>query len=246
VNNLNKFILTATPEKTSLRSVAAKYWNRLAHECDLWRQGLSHVAGVDEAGCGPLAGPVVAAAVIFPKSWLETGLPSKFRGLNDSKQLTGEERVKFFEKITTHAEVRFAIVTVDVETIDRINIRQAAWQGMYQALEQLQPRAEHVLVDGLRIKWLPYRQTALVEGDAKSYTVAAASVLAKVTRDRLMREYHTQFPEYGFDSHKGYSTAQHLAAIEKFGACAIHRRSFAPFKPVPPPEPELNLSIPPG
>ena len=210
--------------------MAAKFWNRLSHERDLWQQGLTHVAGVDEAGCGPLAGPVVAAAVIFPKTWLEAGLPSKLRGLNDSKQLTEEERQKFFERITTHSEIRFAIVTVDVETIDRINIRQAAWQGMFKALEQLQPRAEHVLVDGLRIKWLPYRQTPLVQGDAKSYSVAAASVLAKVTRDRLMLEYHAQYPEYGFDSHKGYGTAQHLAAIEKFGACAIHRRSFGPLK----------------
>ena len=239
VNNLNKFILTAAPEKILLRGVAAKYWHRLAHESDLWKQGLSHVAGVDEAGCGPLAGPVVAAAVIFPKNWLETGLPAKFRGLNDSKQLTGEERVKFYDRLTSNAEVRFAITTVDVETIDRINIRQAAWQAMYQALEQLQPRAEHVLVDGLRIKWLPYRQTPLVQGDAKSYSIAAASVLAKVTRDRLMLRYHAQFPEYGFDTHKGYGTAQHLAAIEKFGACPIHRKTFGPLKPKTPAEPEL-------
>jgi len=219
--------------------VAAKYWHRLAYERDLWQRGFSHVAGVDEAGCGPLAGPVVAAAVIFPKGWLETGLPHKFRGLNDSKQLTAEEREKFFERLQLHPEVRFAIATVDVETIDRINIRQAAWQGMQRALDQLDPRAEHVLVDGLRIKWLPYRQTALVEGDARSYSVAAASVLAKVTRDRLMREYHAQFPEYGFADHKGYATAQHLAAIEKFGACPIHRKTFGPLKPVAPAEPEL-------
>ncbi len=223
-------------QSNSPRAVAAKFWNRLAHECELWQQGLSHVAGVDEAGCGPLAGPVIAAAVVFPHSWLATGLPSSFRGLNDSKQLTGDEREKFFTRLTAAPEVRFAIATVDVETIDRVNIRQAAWRGMQQALDELQPRAEHVLVDGLRIKWLPYRQTALVQGDARSYSIAAASVLAKVTRDRLMRGYHAQFPEYGFDAHKGYGTAQHLAAIEKFGACPIHRQSFAPFKPK---EPEL-------
>jgi len=214
----------------------AKIWNRLAYERELWLQGFSHVAGVDEAGCGPLAGPVVAAAVVFPKNWLEAGLPSKLRGLNDSKQLTEEEREKFFQRLVSFPEVRFAIASVDVETIDRINIRQAAWHGMNLALDQLQPRPEHVLVDGLRIKWLPYRQTALTKGDARSYSIAAASVLAKVTRDRAMRELDQQFPGYGFAGHKGYATSQHLAAIEKLGPCAIHRKSFSPMKPK---EPEL-------
>jgi ribonuclease HII len=185
---------------------------------------------VDEAGCGPLAGPVMAAAVVFPNQWLKGGLPARFRGLNDSKQLSEEEREKFFERIVSHPEIRFAIVTVDVETIDRLNIRQAAWHGMNLALDQLQPRPEHVLVDGLRIKWLPYRQTALTQGDARSYSIAAASVLAKVTRDRAMRELDKQFPGYGFAGHKGYCTPQHIAAIEKLGPCAIHRKSFSPMK----------------
>jgi ribonuclease HII len=211
--------------------VDAKFWNRLARECDLWKSGLSRVAGVDEAGCGPLAGPVVAAAVVFPPGWLETGLPGTFRGLNDSKQLSEEEREKFFDRIQSHPEIHFAVSVVDVETIDRINIRQAAWRAMDQALGQLQPRPEHVLVDGLRIRWLRYPQTPLVQGDAKSYSIAAASVLAKVTRDRLMRELDKQFPGYGFAGHKGYSTRQHFAAIQKLGPCAIHRRSFAPFRP---------------
>src|SRR5579864_7022753 len=148
----------------------ATQWNRLGFERELWSQGITLVAGVDEAGCGPLAGPVVSAAVSFPHTWLEPGLPSKLRGLNDSKQITEEQREKFFNTITTHPDIRFAIVVMDVETIDRVNIRQAAWQGMHRALDQLQPRAEHVLVDGLRIKWLPYRQTALVQGDARSYS----------------------------------------------------------------------------
>jgi ribonuclease HII len=236
VNKTNNFVLTAAAKKLFLGRVPAKFWNRLGHERDLWQRGLSHVAGVDEAGCGPLAGPVVAAAVVFPRSWLESGLPSMLRGLNDSKQLTADERGKFFERITAHLEIRHAIATVDVETIDRINIRQAAWQAMNLALDRLQPRAEYVLVDGLRIKWLPYRQTPLTKGDARSYSIAAASVLAKVTRDRLMAGYHAQYPEYGFDAHKGYGTAQHLAAIEKFGACPIHRKSFGPLKTE---EPEL-------
>jgi ribonuclease HII len=216
--------------------VAAKYWNRLSYECELWKKGIARVAGVDEAGCGPLAGPVVSAAVIFPSGWLETDLPGSFRGLNDSKQLTEEEREKFFDRIKSHPEIHYAIAVVDVETIDRINIRQAAWRGMNQALNELQPRAEHVLVDGLRIRWLAYPQTPLVGGDARSYSIAAASVLAKVTRDRLMRELDKQFPGYGFAEHKGYSTRQHFEALEKFGPCAIHRKSFAPIKPK---EPEL-------
>jgi ribonuclease HII len=208
----------------------ATYWNRLGYECELWRQGTTLVAGVDEAGCGPLAGPVVAAAVVFPHSWLETGLYSKLRGLNDSKQLTLEQREKFFDIIISHAEIRHAISIVDVEMIDQINIRQAAWRGMNQALDQIQPKPQHVLVDGLKIKWLPYPQTPLVQGDGKSYSIAAASVLAKVTRDRLMHEYDRQYPGYGFATHKGYATPQHYAAITEHGPCPIHRKSFAQFR----------------
>lgn len=210
----------------------ATYWNRLGFERELWQQGTTLVAGVDEAGCGPLAGPVVAAAVVFPHGWLETGLHPKLRGLNDSKQLAEEQREKYFDFIISHAEIRHAISIVDVEIIDRINIRQAAWRGMNRALDQIQPRPQHVLVDGLKIKWLPYPQTALVQGDGKSYTIAAASVLAKVTRDRMMRDFDKQFPGYGFAVHKGYATPQHYAAIEALGPCPIHRRSFAPFRPV--------------
>ena len=218
--------------------MSAKFWNRLSYERELWQKGIALVAGVDEAGCGPLAGPVVAAAVVFPCSWAETGLYSKLRGLNDSKQLDEEQREKYFNAITTHPEIRYAISVVDVEMIDRINIRQAAWRGMQQALDQITTKPEHVLVDGLKIRWLPYAQTALVEGDAKSYSIAAASVLAKVTRDRAMREYDKLYPGYGFAEHKGYATPQHYAAINAQGPCAIHRRSFSPFRPA---ETELDL-----
>jgi len=218
--------------------VGAKYWRRLSYEGELWRQGLSFVAGVDEAGCGPLAGPVVAAAVVFPCSWRENGLPGQLRGLNDSKQLTEDQREKFYSTLTSHPELRYAIASSDEEMIDRINIRQAAWRAMNLALDQLQPRPQHVLVDGLRIKWLPYPQTALVAGDCKSYSIAAASVLAKVTRDRKMIELDRQYPGYGFAGHKGYATPEHFAAIQTLGPCPIHRRSFAPFRPV---ETELQL-----
>jgi ribonuclease HII len=218
--------------------MSAKYWHRLSHERELWQQGLSFVAGVDEAGCGPLAGPVVAAAVVFPSSWLAEGLCQKLRGLNDSKQLTEEQREKYFAILTAHTEIRSAIASVDVELIDRINIRQAAWRAMNLALDQLAPRPQHVLVDGLKIRWLTYPQTPLVQGDARSYSIAAASVLAKVTRDRMMREFETQFPGYGFAEHKGYATPRHVAAIRQHGPCPIHRRSFWPFRPV---ETELEL-----
>jgi ribonuclease HII len=212
--------------------MSAKFWNRLSYERELWQKGIALVAGVDEAGCGPLAGPVVAAAVMFPSTWAETGLYNKLRGLNDSKQIDEEQREKFFAVITSHAEIRYAISTVDVEMIDRINIRQAAWRGMHLALDQISPKPQHALVDGLKISWLPYPQTALVEGDAKSYSIAAASVLAKVTRDRAMREYDQLYPGYGFADHKGYATPQHYAAIAAKGPCPIHRRSFSPFRPV--------------
>lgn len=223
--------------------MSAKFWRRLSSECALWEKGTTLVAGADEAGCGPLAGPVVAAAVVFPCSWLQDGLYKKLRGLNDSKQLSEEQREKFYSIITSHPEIRYAIATVDVEMIDRINIRQAAWRAMNIALDQLDPKPQHVLIDGLRIKWLAYPQTALVQGDCKSYSIAAASVLAKVTRDRLMRELDKIYPGYGFAEHKGYATPQHYAAINERGPCAIHRRSFAPFRPI---EEELELFAPPA
>jgi ribonuclease HII len=218
--------------------VSAKFWNRLSYERELWQKGLAFVAGVDEAGCGPLAGPVVAAAVIFPRSWSEAGLGAGLRGLNDSKQLTEEQRDKYFAILIANPEIRSAIASVDAATIDRINIYQAAHRAMNLALAQLQPPPEHVLVDGRRVKTMTFPNTPLVKGDARSYSIAAASVLAKVTRDRVMQEFDGLYPGYGFAAHKGYGTPQHLAAISERGPCPIHRRSFAPFRPV---EMELGL-----
>jgi ribonuclease HII len=208
----------------------AKFSDRLSFEHALWQQGLVHVAGVDEAGRGPLAGPVVAAAVIFPNRWRESGLDERLRDLNDSKQLTEAQRGNFFAILTSHAEICFAICSVDAETIDRINILQATHRAMNEALAKLNPPPQHALVDGRPVKTMRVPQTALVKGDARSYSIAAASVLAKVTRDRMMLEFDRQFPGYGFAEHKGYGTLQHLAAIAKLGACAIHRKSFAPMK----------------
>jgi ribonuclease HII len=205
--------------------------NRFEFEQPLWQAGVMRVAGVDEAGRGPLAGPVVAAAAILPPRWLETGLPAELAGLNDSKQLTEAQREKYFEFLTRCAEIEFAIAAVDAGVIDEINILQATHRAMNDALAKLNPLPPHALVDGRAVKTLRVPQTAIVKGDARSYSIAAASVLAKVTRDRLMLKAHAQWPEYAFAEHKGYGTAKHLVAIMKHGACPIHRLTFAPLKP---------------
>jgi len=215
-----------------MAGMAERSDSRLAFERELWRQGLRFVAGVDEAGRGPLAGPVVAAAVILPESWSETGLIGELRGLNDSKQLTAKQREEFFEVISSHSEIARGIATVSPEMIDQINILQATHRAMNFALAQLKPAPEHVLVDGRLVKSMTFAQTALVKGDSKSYSIAAASVLAKVTRDRVMVECDRVYPGYGFAVHKGYGTPQHLEAISRLGPCAIHRRTFAPMRPV--------------
>lgn len=205
--------------------------DRLLQERMLWARGFHLLAGVDEAGRGPLAGPVVAAAVILPAHWLESGIPSGLRDLNDSKQLTGRQREEFFALLTEHPEIRRGIAIVDSVAIDRINILRATHRAMNDSLAQLQPQPQHALVDGRPVNSLRVPHTALVKGDSLSYSIAAASVLAKVTRDRMMMDYEREFPGYGFAEHKGYGTPQHLAAIAKLGPCAIHRRSFAPMKP---------------
>ena len=215
--------------------MSPKFTASFEFELALWQQGVRRVAGVDEAGRGPLAGPVVAAAAIFPPEWAAR-LPSELAGLNDSKQLTEARREGFFAFLTTCPEIEFAVARVDAPQIDVLNILQATHRAMNDALSQLRSLPPHALVDGRPVKTLGVPQTAIVKGDARSYSIAAASVLAKVTRDQLMVEYSAQFPEYGFATHKGYGTAQHLAAIAKFGPCPIHRKSFAPLKPA---EPEL-------
>ena len=211
--------------------MSAKLSDRFEFERVLWSQNVARVAGVDEAGRGPLAGPVVAAAAILPSRWADAGLPAELAGLNDSKQLTEAQREKYFEFLTRCAEIEFAVALVDAGVIDEINILQATHRAMNDALAKLNPLPPHALVDGRPVKTLRVPQTAIVKGDARSYSIAAASVLAKVTRDRLMLAAHAQWPEYAFAEHKGYGTAKHLAAIAKHGACPIHRLTFAPLKP---------------
>jgi ribonuclease HII len=208
----------------------AIFIDRFEFERALWGRGMVRVAGVDEAGRGPLAGPVVAAAAVLPPQWAEAGLPRELGGLNDSKQLTAAQREKFFAYLTASGEVEYAVAQIDSVQIDEINILRATHRAMNAALADLVPQPQHVLVDGRPVKTMPMPQTAIIKGDARSYSIAAASVLAKVTRDRLMREFDRQWPAYGFAEHKGYGTAQHLAAIAAHGPCPIHRRSFAPMK----------------
>lgn len=182
--------------------------------------GYSLVAGVDEVGRGPLAGPVVAAAVILPPDFF---LP----GLNDSKKLAPEKREWLYERIRSQA-VAYGVGLADPEFIDRHNILQATFWAMTQAVRQLAVRPDLILVDGgFTIRQLPFPQRAVVKGDALSASIAAASILAKVTRDRLMVEYDRLFPQYGFAENKGYGTAAHLAALSRYGPCPLHRRSFS-------------------
>ena len=209
---------------------------RFAFERELLQQGVMRIAGVDEAGRGPLAGPVVAAAAMLPVKWMESKLPRALKGLNDSKQLTPLQRERFFQALTSCGEVLFAVARVEPEQVDEINILQATHRAMNDALAALLPSPQHTLVDGLRVNTLRFKHTAIVGGDALSYSIAAASVLAKVTRDRLMEEYHARWPVYGFAEHKGYGTPQHLAALAEHGPCPIHRRSFSPIR-----QPELEL-----
>ncbi len=214
--------------------MSARFSDRFEFERVLWNRGTTRVAGVDEAGRGPLAGPVVAAAAILPSKWADAGLPHELEGLNDSKQLTKTQRERFFAFLTSCGQVEFAIAQMDAALIDEINILQATHRAMNDALAKLNPAPQHALVDGRPVRTMRISQTAIVKGDARSYSIAAASVLAKVTRDRLMLEFDRQWPKYGFAEHKGYGTARHLAAISAHGPCPIHRRSFAPLKPQEP------------
>jgi ribonuclease HII len=204
-------------------------------------RGCSRVAGADEAGRGPLAGPVVASVVCLPAEWIQHGLPRKLQGLNDSKQLNEKDRERFFTFLTTSPLVSYAVAVVDVQVIDTINILQASLRAMNEALLQLSPIPDHTLVDGPHVFSALFPQTPLIDGDARSFSIAAASVLAKVTRDRLMADLHEQFPQYGFREHKGYSTPKHLAALARFGPCPLHRRSFAPCRPAEAPQPQLFM-----
>lgn len=191
------------------------------YENGVWQSGHLKVAGVDEAGRGPLAGPVVAAAVILPRDFDPTGI-------RDSKKLTAAQREKAYQRIIAGAEA-VGVGIIGSEIIDEINILQATYKAMRAALKDMGAAFDFVLVDGNHtIPDLAVDQSAIVEGDSKSASIAAASIVAKVTRDCIMRELAKEYPHYGFDKHKGYGTSAHLKAIDKHGVCTIHRRSFSP------------------
>ncbi len=190
-------------------------------------QGFVNMVGIDEAGRGPLAGPVVAAAVRMPASWYATGLPPELEGIHDSKRLSPKKRKKLFQLLTQHSGIQFGIGVVEADEIDVINILKATHKAMKTATALIvNPDPDHALVDGLPVQGLSVPHTAIVKGDSKSYSIAAASIIAKEHRDRLMLECEALYPEYGFAKHKGYGTAAHREAILKHGPCPIHRDSF--------------------
>lgn len=204
---------------TRVERAARRLDTLLTRERELWASGLSRIAGVDEAGVGPLAGPVVAAAVIFPPGF---GLP----GVDDSKKLTPERRATLAAAIRESA-LAFSVALVEPGEIDRINVYQATLAAMGRAVDGLAIRPQHVLVDARRIPGCDLPQEAIIRGDAHCHAIAAASILAKTARDDMMKWYDRIFPGYGFADHKGYPTEAHRDAIRRLGPCAIHRLSFA-------------------
>ncbi len=195
----------------------------LRYEKALRAAGCEIIAGIDEAGRGPLAGPVVVAAVILPAKF-------RHRRLNDSKQLSEKLREEIYAELTQRADVYWAVSMADHQEIDRLNILRASWEAMGRAVAALPVAPQHCLIDGRPVRGFPLPQTALVDGDCKSLSIAAASVIAKVTRDRLMMQMDGPYPMYEFSRHKGYGTPLHLERLQTHGPCAIHRRSFLPVR----------------
>ncbi len=183
--------------------------------------GAYWVAGIDEAGRGPLAGPVSAAAVILPHDFTHAYL-------NDSKKLTERRRDILYEELTTNRDIIWSLAYADVEEIEALNILRATHTAMARAVESLSQRPDYCLIDGLPVKSFPIPSEGVVKGDSISLSIAAASIIAKVSRDRLMVKYAKEFPGYGFERHKGYGTKMHLEALRTLGACPIHRKTFAP------------------
>ena len=188
-------------------------------EKELYQKGFKNICGIDEAGRGPLAGPVVVAGVIMPQD-------SMIEGINDSKKVTEKKREKLYDLILEEA-ISYSVAIVGQDIIDEMNILNATKQGVTQVVDELDIKPDLILVDALEhinTKGIPYEP--IIKGDAKCYNIAAASIIAKVTRDRIMREWDEIYPQYGFINHKGYGTAKHIEAIKQYGLCPIHRKSF--------------------
>ncbi|MFA6569570.1 MAG: ribonuclease HII [Victivallales bacterium] len=201
----------------------------LSFEKETWKQGIVFIAGIDEAGRGPLAGPVVAAAAILPKK-------TKIPAVNDSKQLSEKQRNNLKDMLLDMPGFRYAVSEIQADEIDRLNILRATHLAMRRAVLQL-PQTEIAFVDGLKVPDMPVKCRFIVKGDAKSASIASASILAKIHRDEIMMRYAEIYPEYGFDRHKGYGTSDHLKALKKHGPCPIHRKSFAPVREILNPSP---------
>lgn len=193
----------------------------LAYEKELYTQGIQLIAGVDEVGRGPLAGPVVAAAVILPKA-------CKIPGLNDSKKIPKSKHKEIYEAVLQNA-IAIGIGIKDNQVIDQVNIYEATKLAMREAVGQLEPQPQHLLIDAMRLD-LPISQTSIIKGDANSLSIAAASIVAKVTRDQMMEEFDKEYPGYDFAKNAGYGTTNHLAGLDQLGVTPIHRRSFEPVK----------------
>lgn len=200
----------------------------LQFERQFWDKGVCRLAGIDEAGRGPLAGPVVAAAVVFEPAFAIAELEGVLKGLTDSKKLSESRREHFFKLISESSHVEIGIGIADVSEIDELNILRATHVAMSRAVGGLISIPEHIIVDGLPVQGLPCSSTAIIGGDGKSLSIAAASVVAKVTRDARMRELDRLYPQYGFAKHKGYGSKSHIQALLEFGPCPLHRRSFRP------------------
>ena len=197
----------------------------LSYEKELYVQGIKLIAGVDEVGRGPLTGPVVAAAVILPKN-------CKIKGLNDSKKIPKKKHEEIFQTVKENA-LAIGIGIMDNHVIDQVNIYEATKLAMKEAIYQLEPQPEHLLIDAMKLD-LPISQTSIIKGDANSLSIAAASIIAKVTRDKIMANFDEEFPGYDFAQNAGYGTAKHLEGIEKHGVTPIHRTSFEPIKTIVP------------
>ena len=193
----------------------------LAYEKECYARGMELIAGVDEVGRGPLAGPVVAAAVILPKA-------CKIPGLNDSKKIPKSKHKEIYEVVLQNA-IAIGIGVKDNQVIDQVNIYEATKLAMMEAIGQLEPQPQHLLIDAMRLD-LPISQTSIIKGDANSLSIAAASIVAKVTRDQMMEEFDKEYPGYDFAQNAGYGTAKHLAGLDQLGVTPIHRRSFEPVK----------------
>ena len=193
----------------------------LAYEKECYARGMELIAGVDEVGRGPLAGPVVAAAVILPKA-------CKIPGLNDSKKIPKSKHKEIYEAVLQNA-IAIGIGIKDNHVIDQVNIYEATKLAMMEAIGQLEPQPQHLLIDAMKLD-LPIPQTSIIKGDANSLSIAAASIVAKVTRDQMMEEFDREYPGYDFAQNAGYGTAKHLAGLHKLGVTPIHRRSFEPVK----------------